>query len=92
MYSLSSELSAGGSAPALLEVVQGLPAILAAMFLFRGLLMCLEAPLLGIMGPRMSWQVRRQSSSGRPGGGGDTTVRLCFLNMEGRTVLQSCWF
>jgi hypothetical protein len=55
--SLSGELFAGGSASALLQLLSGLPVILGFMFLFRGALMWLEAPLLSLLGPRMSWQV-----------------------------------
>ena len=55
--SLSGELFAGGSASALLQLLSGLPVILGAMFLIRGGLMWLEAPLLSLLGPRMSWQV-----------------------------------
>jgi hypothetical protein len=56
--SLSGELFEGGSVTALLGIAKGLPVILAAMFLLRGGLIWLEAPLLSLLGPRMSWQVR----------------------------------
>lgn len=52
------ELFAGDStSAALLQILSGLPVILLFLFVLRGGLMGLEAPLLSLLGPRMSWQV-----------------------------------
>lgn len=59
--SVSEELFAGGSSAALLQTLQGLPLILLALFVLRGGLMWLEAPILSLLGPAMSWQVRAPS-------------------------------
>lgn len=56
--SASAELFEGGSSHALLHTLQGLPLILAAMFLLRWGLMWLEAPLLSVVGNyNLTWQV-----------------------------------
>lgn len=71
--SLSGELFSGGSASALLQILQGLPVILVAMFLLRGGLIWLEAPLLSLLGPPMSWQVRGIAAATDDGIGRRTT-------------------
>lgn len=68
--SLSGDILDAGD---LLDILKGFPVILAAMFLLRGGLIYLEAPLLSLVGPRMSWQVR----GGARTFGGCATTSTC---------------
>lgn len=56
LRSLTGELFQGGYAAALMLLARSLPAIIAAMFGLRWVLMTLEAPLLSLVGPALNWK------------------------------------
>lgn len=85
LRSITAELFEGGKAEAALLTVKCLPAIIIAMFALRWLLMTVEAPLLSLVGPRLTWQEVAFSALGGLRGGLALILAQTVLASHGAT-------